>query len=772
MSDRQLIVKIIGDDKSLLRSFTRSSKASKEFGKDLERTARGALAATVSVKGLGRSLAFASSSFLGGAGIVFAFKSIVDEASRVQEETEKTGVVFGRNAQQVQAWSKTLAQSFGVAEGAALEASGRFGNMLRPLGFGQKAAATMSERLVELAADMASFNNTKPDEVLQALSSGLAGQVRPLRQFGVFLSQARIEEEALADGIAKHGQKLSQAQKVQAAYNIILKDTRLQQGDVARNTESLSVAQSKFSAGIKDLESRLGTALLPTLTKYVNKAAEWLNQTENQERIQRIFTDAVKKTSAFVDALASSFKSIVGTVRPLVEELGGLKNVLLGIAAVKIASVSAGWLSNIAALGSASEKSAGKVSALRLALLKLGAVGVVAVGVEVILNHNKIEKSIDDFFRSHHLGFAATTKINIPVGFSLADAEKTRAQIEKIGGNSIMLEFLDALIAKLKNTSKAAAETTTALTKVGSDVPRVADDILSGGLASGVAATSSRGGISAAQRNQFFDAAVGRLQDRVQDISSLQGQIKALQRIGQLISERIAKTKDITRRLNLEDELLQNARDIKATQAELSQNVRDAAAQRLANKLSKQQAQQFRALGLSASGDDIIPGIKNLQKRLNALTDKLTGAGSFTDKLRSQFANIRKVLASEWGKATPETRAKIDEYFKTVSASIKKGTDDLKGPLTKTTSLAQSLGSHLFNGLNLDRDTQRNLTARLSRFNSGGLALAGGVQLSASQQPIVIHNVLEVDSRPVARATNTFNAKRRARNPTPRRGRR
>ena len=63
------------------------------------------------------------------------------------------------------------------------------GNMLVPMGIGRKKAAEMSKQLVELAADMASFNNASPEETLDALRSGLAGETEPLRKFGVFLNR-------------------------------------------------------------------------------------------------------------------------------------------------------------------------------------------------------------------------------------------------------------------------------------------------------------------------------------------------------------------------------------------------------------------------------------------------------------------------------------------------------------------------------------------------------------------------------------------------------
>lgn len=303
----------------------RTNSALEREERTLGRVGRGALAGSGALNHLGRAAIFASSSVLGGYGLVYALKAVVNEASTVQEETEKTSVVFGKSAGDVQAWAKTLALSFGISEAAALRSTGVFGNMLRPLHFGEQDAARMSKRLVELAADLASFNNAKPDEVLQALSSGIAGQVRPLRQYGVFLSQARIQEEAYADGIAKRGQKLSQAQKIQASYNIILKDTKQAQGDVARNTGSLSVAQSKLNAELQDSEATIGQDLRPELAHLANTAAVYLDHLNSTGQLQRDVNKAMRTGGEIVHGVGDAFHTAHDLLSPLNDLLGGTR---------------------------------------------------------------------------------------------------------------------------------------------------------------------------------------------------------------------------------------------------------------------------------------------------------------------------------------------------------------------------------------------------------------------------------------------------------------
>jgi phage-related protein len=144
--------------------------------------------------------------------VAFGAKKAVDAASDLGEQVNKASVVFGKSAPVILDWSKTTAKGLGISQRAALEAAGTFGNMLVPMGVARDEAARMSKRMVTLGADMASFNNASPEETLDAIRAGLAGETEPLRRFGVFLNEARIQQEALNLGLIKGSGALEAAQ--------------------------------------------------------------------------------------------------------------------------------------------------------------------------------------------------------------------------------------------------------------------------------------------------------------------------------------------------------------------------------------------------------------------------------------------------------------------------------------------------------------------------------------------------------------------------------
>jgi len=187
----------------------------------------------------------------------------VDAASALDESLAKSGQVFRSHSSQVENWAKTASDAFGQSEQQALEAAGTYGNLLRAFGVGADQATEMSKALVELASDLASFNNTSVDDALVALRSGLSGETEPLKRYGIALSNARMRSELLAQGHRDLGATLTPLQKTTAAYAIIMRDSSLAQGDFARTSTGLANQQRILDATMSDLQATLGEELLP-----------------------------------------------------------------------------------------------------------------------------------------------------------------------------------------------------------------------------------------------------------------------------------------------------------------------------------------------------------------------------------------------------------------------------------------------------------------------------------------------------------------------------
>lgn len=191
-------------------------------------------------------------------------------ASDNEEALNKLRVVYGANSADLEKFASSSARSLGMSNTAALGALGTFGNLFVAMGTGQQPAANMSKNLVQLAADLASFNNLDPTEVLEKLRAGIVGEAEPLRTLGVNISDVRTKAKALELGLYSGTGALSAVAKAQANYALILEDTRTAQGDYARTSDGLANSQRSLGAMVDDLAVKAGRILLPVLTDLVH----------------------------------------------------------------------------------------------------------------------------------------------------------------------------------------------------------------------------------------------------------------------------------------------------------------------------------------------------------------------------------------------------------------------------------------------------------------------------------------------------------------------
>ncbi|MCZ7526598.1 MAG: hypothetical protein M5U14_09625 [Acidimicrobiia bacterium] len=184
--------------------------------------------------------------------------------------------VFGDSGQAVELFAQDAAVNLGLSSRAALEAAGTFGNLFVALELPQGEAAALSEDVLQLAADLGSFNDVDPTEVLERLRSGLVGEIEPLRRLGVNFNAAQVEAKAFELGLTDASGAVSEAAKVQARWALILEQTVPAQGDFARTSDSLANAQRTLAGLFGDVQERLGDELLPVMKSFVTITADSL----------------------------------------------------------------------------------------------------------------------------------------------------------------------------------------------------------------------------------------------------------------------------------------------------------------------------------------------------------------------------------------------------------------------------------------------------------------------------------------------------------------
>lgn len=688
MAQRDLLVRVIGDSRSVEQAFARSSRSAQQFGLSVDTTAKKADRGLRSVKG------FAAGSAAGFGGAIVLNEAIqqiraaITVASNLQEQTSKTNVIFENSAGVIRRWAQTTAESMGIARDQALAAASTFGTMFDAAGQSSARAAELSKSVVTLAADLASFNNTSVDDALTALRSGLSGEIEPLRRFQVFLTEASVAQEAMAQSGKTNARELTQGEKIMARYSLILQQTGKQQGDFARTSGGLANQQRILAAQVRDLQANLGTLLLPAITELVTN----LNA-------------AAEAALALGDALGALANIVIPPIKIALEfEVPGT-------------DVSGGdILKNVAKFG--------------------GPQAPIFIAKSIIDRYTKDAKAPDvnaaaeAFTRDTGIGAFIENlpkKVQAKVKGAISFGDKGFKAVENDLGETLQRQYDSLVDALTLNLDKAKATSGTgddlaALAKIETAIQnRMKTEGRTTELLRQLFQVSQDrqavlDGIkeqNAQNRQARIDKILGGLElavDRAGQTTQLRDDIEALRNFASGLRKQINAGGDV---LGYQQQLQTVEAEIAAKQLERAERARRQAA-------ATRQAKQFRALGLSATGEEIVPGIKNLQTRVASALQRIqSGDLDVGSKLVDRLKLARNLIRKEGKHLTDETRSVINELIKTITGGEEKLS---KGPLTRTTALNTD---KILQGLGLDKATADELGARLRRFSTGGVALAG-----------------------------------------------
>lgn len=331
------------------RAADRQTRETDQLNRSLGRATRGALAGSGAFRNFGRMIAFASGSFLGGAGFVYAARRALDASSGLAEQQDFANRMFGQGIDVVTRYANT---ALGLARDQAFEATAGLGALLVKFTDSQDEAARLSVTLTKLGVDLASIKDTGVDEALTALRSGLVGETEPLRRFAVLLNAAAVEQEALRQTGKESAAQLTEGEKVLARVNIILREAAYAQGNYADTIDSTANQEREAQKNLRNTAILIGDTLQPAYRDLLGRVNDYLGSAENQAEVQRRVNEAVEVGETVVRGFAGGLRIVKGALDPFVRSVGGAESavkLLVAAFAVSKAIAFAGALVRMAA---------------------------------------------------------------------------------------------------------------------------------------------------------------------------------------------------------------------------------------------------------------------------------------------------------------------------------------------------------------------------------------------------------------------------------------
>lgn len=274
----------------LARTGASSGKAATSLSRSLDTYTKSSNRASKSSKGLASAIGRMYASYW----LLFrAFGKIgqsITLASDLVEVQNVVDTVFGDMTEKVEEYADKSIEQFGMSELAFKQYASRFQAMGSAMGIdsgliGQAnsflnkstngyvalsdSMADVSLTLTQLTADMASFYNVEQSAVAEDLAAIFTGETRPLRTYGLDLTQATLSEWAMKQGLDANIQSMSQAEKTMLRYQYVLANTTAAQGDFARTANTWANQVRILQEQIKKWASVIGTGVIAAFKPFL-----------------------------------------------------------------------------------------------------------------------------------------------------------------------------------------------------------------------------------------------------------------------------------------------------------------------------------------------------------------------------------------------------------------------------------------------------------------------------------------------------------------------
>ena len=192
-------------------------------------------------------------------------KEAIELGSDVAEVQNVVDVAFGDMSYMVEDFADRAITSFGMSELAAKRTASTYMAMASNMGVTQQQAAEMAITLAGLTGDVASFYNISQELADIKLRSVFTGETETLKDLGIVMTQANLEAYALANGINRSFQSMSQSEQLILRYNYVLDQLSLASGDFVRTQDSWANQTRILSMQWQEFMSIIGQALIQVL---------------------------------------------------------------------------------------------------------------------------------------------------------------------------------------------------------------------------------------------------------------------------------------------------------------------------------------------------------------------------------------------------------------------------------------------------------------------------------------------------------------------------
>ena len=250
----------------------------------------------------------------------------------------KFNTVFDNISGEVDKWAGDFAESVGRNKNTIKTYLADNQNLLVGFGMSREEGAKLSEQMVSLALDIASFSNIDETRAVENMSKAIMGESECAKILGAVLNDTTRAETMRAMGLKGSYNKLSQLEKMQVNYNTILRQSPDAIGDCVRSMDSYESKQRQLKATIQGFKEYIGGKLIPvfailtgwfnTLMKGImNFTKDLLGADDETNNLLKVFERVQGKLQVLkpmFDRIAETISGVFKTAIQIVGKVAGV----------------------------------------------------------------------------------------------------------------------------------------------------------------------------------------------------------------------------------------------------------------------------------------------------------------------------------------------------------------------------------------------------------------------------------------------------------------
>jgi hypothetical protein len=282
-------------------------------------------------------------------------QTTIEEAKNLQQNLFALDLIFGTLSPKMEAFAKG-ASAIGLSQAEAAKSSVFLGSVMKQSGFEIEDVADKTQTLVSLAADLALVYQYDVQEALLGMTALFRGEYDPIEKFGVAMKQSEINAILLAKNLNHLTGEQRRLAEQTIRYDLFLSRASDSMGAFGRSSGNLAAESLKLSAEFKNMQSTVGTALVPSVTQLVVALKPLVEQLTprlikvlgDAKPALKVVTDFLRDlgdettttsqvVGHFADSLGTIFRLIAenfGTILTLTALIGGLRVAFLLLTAV------------------------------------------------------------------------------------------------------------------------------------------------------------------------------------------------------------------------------------------------------------------------------------------------------------------------------------------------------------------------------------------------------------------------------------------------------